>query len=321
MFNVNAILIPLDGSDVAECALAAGITVARRLNAFIHLVRVHTQLPHEVGAEVVTLTPETEREVVAQEEEYLDRIADRLRDEGLAVSTDVVKGAIVPALRAYSDRHGIGLVVMSSHGRGGLSRAVLGSVADDLIRSTLVPVLIVTPRTAARITAGWPGRILVPLDGSELGASAMNLLPVLDPAHGASVLLVSVLQTVPAGINPWVFPPELLVPTIEQRGQELRQYLDRAARRLRSEGFRTGIRVATGCKVAAEILKLAIGKGSDLIVMSTHGAGGIDRVMFGSVADQVLRHANIPVLVVRAVVSQQTVASSAVPREWAKVSA
>ena len=298
MTSVRAILIPLDGSDLAECALAAGVAVARRLNAFVHLVRVHTQLPL-LSAEVVALSPDTEREVLEQEEKYVAGIASRLEAEGLAVSAAVVKGAVVPALSAYADRHGIGLVVMSSHGRGGIRRAILGSVADLLVRTVPIPVLIVNPDMVAAIDEGWPRRILLPQDGSALGASAAGALGVVDPGHAAHLCLATVFQTSFPAMAPWNFQMEPFLEALDQSQDRLRNHLRQTAEKLRSEGYKLTIQVLTGGKVARELLKLGTLRHCDLIVMATHGAGGLDRVMFGSVADQVIRHSRLPVLVIR----------------------
>ena len=309
MRDVKAILIPLDGSDLAECALRAGSTIARRLNAFIHLVRVHTQLPI-LGAEVVALSPETERAVEMDEANYLEGVAARLRADGLAVSGAVINGGIVPTLQDYAERHGIGLVVMTTHGRGGIRRAVLGSVTDQLVRSVPLPVLIVTPAMAPRIDDGWPRRVLLPLDGSPLGASAIKALDQIDPVRCSHLLLTTVLPTPLPAFSPWGFhfEPSLVMPSAED--DRLRAHLKETAEKLRSWGYRTTERVIDGGKVAREILTLAVGCRCDMIVMATHGAGGLDRVMFGSVTDQVIRHSNIPLLVVRPSLEEIT----AIPR-------
>jgi nucleotide-binding universal stress UspA family protein len=298
MRDVRAVLIPLDGSDLAETALLAGSAIARRLNAFIHLVRVHTQLPL-MGAEVVALSPETERAVEQEEESYLEGVAARLRADGLAVSSAVVKGAIVPALQDYAERHGIGLVVMTTHGRGGIRRAVLGSVTDHLVRSIPLPVLIVTPAMAPRIDDGWPRRVLLPLDGSSLGNSAVKALDQIDPLRCSHLILTTVLTTTLPAFSPWGFhfEPSLMMPAAED--DRLRSHLQATAEKLRGGGYRTSVRIMEGGTVAREILTLAVGRQCDLIVMATHGASGLDRVMFGSVTDQVIRHSSIPLLVVR----------------------
>jgi nucleotide-binding universal stress UspA family protein len=261
---------------------------------------VHTQFPlYEVGAGIVTLTQETEREVEKQEERYLEEIAGQLRASGLAVSTEVVKGAIVPTLADYAERHGIGLVVMSSHGRGGIRRAVLGSVTDQLLRMVSLPVLIVTPGMAPRIDDGWPRRVLLPLDGSALGGSAIHALDLVDPLRCSRLLLTTVIPASIPALSPWGYQFEPWIEASSDEEDRLQAHLAQTTERLRVCGYRARSRVMNGGKVAREILKLAIGWHCDMIVMATHGAGGLDRVMFGSVTDQVVRHSSIPVLVVR----------------------
>ena len=300
MSSYSAILIPLDGSGFAESALPAAMSLARRSKAAIHLVRVHSQLPlWDVGAEVVVLSPEMEKETLEYEETYLEQAAGRVRAAGFEVFSSVLKGEIVPAIRDYCRDHAIDLVVITTHGRGGVRRAMLGSVADHLMRTSSVPVLMITTRSAPRITTAWPSRILVPLDGSPHSAASLKQVRALDPDRTARILLTAIVQTIPPTINPWVFPPEFFLETAEHRSLHSRDYLNRTVTELRSEGFRVGGRIELGTKVAREILKVALSKRCDLIVMTTHGAGGMDRVMFGSVADQVIRHSTTPVLVVR----------------------
>jgi nucleotide-binding universal stress UspA family protein len=303
MSGIRAILIPLDGSELAECALPAGISLARRLNAFVHLVRVHTAQPfYELSAEVVALTPENEAEQVTREEGYLEAVAADIRAaERLAVSTAVVKGGIVPALQFYAERHGIGLVVMSSHGHGGLRRALLGSVADHLLRSVTIPVLLITPATPHDMGSDWPRRILLPLDGSGLSESAVDLVESLDPGRTSHLLLTTVSVRQFPSFTPWGLMPETVRPEPEPADPPERAYLERVGGRLKSAGFTVHAHRVEGGKVAREILKLGAARQCDLIVMATHGAGGLDRVMFGSVTDQVVRHSTIPVLAVRPV--------------------
>ena len=304
MTSVRAVLIPLDGSELAECALTAGAGTARRLNAFVHLVRVHTQLPL-MAAEVVALTPQTEREAVEDEERYLEEKAGRLRSMGLAVSTAVVHGAIVPSLKTYIDRHGIGLVVMSSHGLGGIRRAIIGSVTDLLVRTVSVPVLIVNPAMAAAVGEGWPRQILLPLDGSALGASALDALTVVDPLRIAHLSLATVCQPSYPVVGPWSFQMAPFLEAASQWHDYLRDQQRRAAEKLRTDGYNVTTHILTGGKVARELLNLGTMRHCDLIVMATHGAGGMDRVMFGSVADQVIRHSRMPVLVIRPAVEAE----------------
>jgi len=304
MPSVRAILIPLDGSELAECALTAGAVAARRLNACVHLVRVHTQLPL-MAAEVVALSPYTEREVGEEEGKYLESVAARLRMKGLAVSTAVVNGPIVPALKIYIARHGIGLVVMSSHGLGGIRRAIIGSVTDLLVRTVSIPILIVNPAMEVRIGEDWPRHVLLPLDGSARGASAVDALQVIDPESTAHLSLATVFQPSYPPVGPWSFQMAPFLDAANQWQDRLRDQLEETAGKLRTDGYKVSAHVLTGGKIARQILKLGATRRCDLIVVATHGAGGMDRVMFGSVADQVIRHSSLPVLVIRPLTKTQ----------------
>jgi nucleotide-binding universal stress UspA family protein len=300
MPEINSILVPLDGSGLAETALQSAMRLAHRFHAAIHVVRVHQPVAAwDAGAEILAVTPGFEELLVEGEETYLMRIANRIRAEGLAATGSVLTGNLVTAIREYAETHRNDMVVMASHGRGGIRRAMLGSVADSLVRSLTMPVLIVTPRTVSRMTSFWPSRILVPLDGSTLARAAVDQVKALDPLRQAKILLTSVVQTMPPELVPWAVPPQIFHDDVEAREGAARQHLAEVASELRQDGFKVYSRNVTGTKVAREILKLAIWKQCDLIVMATHGAGGIDRVMFGSVTEQVLRHSNIPVMVVR----------------------
>jgi nucleotide-binding universal stress UspA family protein len=152
---------------------------------------------------------------------------------------------------------------------------------------------------APRIDEQWPHRVLLPQDGSELGGSAVDAMKAIDPACHAQVLLTTVFQTNIPPMAPWGFQLEPFLEIVDQNHERLRNHLSRTSERLGAWGFKVYTRILTGGKTAREILKLGTLKRCDLIVMATHGAGGLDRVMFGSVADQVIRHSKIPVLVVR----------------------
>jgi nucleotide-binding universal stress UspA family protein len=145
----------------------------------------------------------------------------------------------------------------------------------------------------------WPRRILVPLDGSPLAESALDQVEALDPRGASELFLTSVIQTMPPAITPWGFPPELMVETSEQREVQAREALQLMVNESRARGRAAHQRIRIGSKVAKEVLRVADQERCDLIAIASHGAGGIDRAMFGSVADQIVRHSHVPVLVLR----------------------
>jgi nucleotide-binding universal stress UspA family protein len=204
-----------------------------------------------------------------------------------------VAAAIVDAA---SERHAE-LIVMSTHGRGGLGRWLWGSVADQVLRRANVPLLLV-PATCERAwTADRPRRILVPLDGSALSEAIVPFVERIAGPLDSEVILLTVVPlpvaaTVGAG---GILPPEELT----ARESEALGQLSPLRTRLESKGLRVRT-LATVGEAADGICRIAGQEVADLIAMSTHGRGGLGRLMFGSVALEVLRQSVLPVLMIRA---------------------
>jgi nucleotide-binding universal stress UspA family protein len=175
----RSILVPLDGSPFAEQALPLALAIGRAARSKVRLVLVH-QLP-AVSLSVEAARFYTSMELAARrsERKYLRGLVARLRGPGEArVVSALLAGPVADILTHYVRDSQTDLVVMSTHGRGPLHRAWLGSVADHLIRNLEVPVLLVRPRERVSAPAGPPGigRIMVPLDGSPLAEAALARL-------------------------------------------------------------------------------------------------------------------------------------------------
>ncbi len=147
------ILVPLDGSELAEQALPMARDLARPSNANIHLIQVVSRQPELAAArggdtsiQAVELTRDLAHQLVearlSRGKEYLEGTAGQLKSEGFEAETAIREGAAVENIVDYSKEHGIDLVVMSSHGYSGIKRLLLGSVTDRVIRSCEVPVLV-----------------------------------------------------------------------------------------------------------------------------------------------------------------------------------
>ncbi len=147
------ILVPLDGSGLAERALPLAQSISQSSNAAIHLVRVVSRLPElEAGRtgnsiQVAELERDAARQLVegriTRGREYIGLVAAQLEKAGIEVTTAMLEGGAAENIVNYTKEHGIDLVVMSTHGFGGLKRLFLGSVTDRVIRSCEVPVLVV----------------------------------------------------------------------------------------------------------------------------------------------------------------------------------
>ncbi len=300
---IHSILVPLDGSTFSEQALPTAASIARRTGATLCLTRVHVPaglLPFGGSTPV-----DAEHEHALREEAttYLERLASRTAEEhDVATSPTLLDGPVVESIDRHAQEVDADLIVMTTHGRSGISRAWLGSVADGLVRLTHRPVLLIRPERTppARLRGGAFRCVLIPLDGSE-AAEAMipAALSVAGPAGIQVRLLQVVLPTTPADH----FAGELAVPfdhtDVEQRTAESEAYLRRVAERMRGKRVDISTRVVTHGQPAVAILEEADRLDVDLIAMATHGRGGVVRLVLGSVADKVLRGASSPLLLLR----------------------
>jgi len=288
---LKTILLPLDGSSLAERALTYVAVLARRCEArviLVQAVQAHT-LPgtDPSGAQF---------EVTSGAEEYLKHASGRLSADGIVTETHVYYNDPVHAILDAATRQRADLIVMSTHGRGGLSRMLYGSVADQILRRARVPVLLVPSIVEHSWPADGPLSLLVPLDGSELATEALHSADLLTEAFGAQLALLRVVQPVS---YPLVGEGYAYVPFDEEAEvADARRYLDDQAARLSGDGVRVSTNVAVG-EPARVIGEIAREQDVDVVVMATHGHGGLSRVILGSVATATLRHTTAPLLLVR----------------------
>jgi nucleotide-binding universal stress UspA family protein len=292
----RSLLVPLDGSAFAEHALPLAASIARRAGASLQVVQAHVPaasfyIGSEFGAEITLDATVRENEAA-----YLDSVVKRLTENiPEQVSRTLVDGLIADAIHEQALAVGADLVVMTTHGRGPLSRFWLGSVADTLVRLLPMPILLVrpqeaTPNLAAEVTVR---RILIPLDGSELAEQILEPATALGRLTQAEYTLLRVLE-------PFIPPPHKLHESLfDHLAREAQVYLDGVAERLRGRSLRVETRVVIDQFAAASILEEARVHAADLIALATHCRGGLPRLLLGSVADKVLRGALTPVLLHR----------------------
>lgn len=276
------LLVPLDGSELAERALPFAEQMARATGATIHLARV--VIPpseHELDAwasEAMYVPSGYYTDMLDSETRhataYLDRIHTQMSTIGLHVRAAPLIGHAASALLDYERNAGIDLVIMSSHGRTGLARVAFGSVADRLLHHGAVPMLLVQ-------AIGDPtglGGVVVPLDGSARAEEVLGIVTSLPQDFLGEVTLLRVIDAP------------------EQRAAADR-YLERVAERLQRAQLVCQCRVEQGDPAAAII---AAAGGTRLVAMTTHGRSGVTRWVLGSVADRVAHGGTSGVLLVRA---------------------
>jgi nucleotide-binding universal stress UspA family protein len=298
----RSILVPLDGSAFAEHALPLAISLARRASATLHLVQVH--VPVLAIDSFNLLDDALNGTLLERERVYLDDITRRVRERApVPVRSSLPTGNVADELIEAARQNVADLIVMTTHGRGALSRFWLGSVADEIVRRGPAPVLLVRPPEGpVDITVEPPvRRVLVPLDGSPLAERV--LLPTVEMAKllGAEFSLIEVVPPVPIlGYDLGGYAAagtDLAV--VEQMEATAHTYMNRVTEWLRARAFSASGRVVIDEQPAPAILEEARTTGCDLIALETHGRRGLSRMLLGSVADKVVRGATCAVLVHR----------------------
>jgi nucleotide-binding universal stress UspA family protein len=301
--SLRTILLPLDGSQFAERALPLATAVARRSGGNLRLALVHRLPAPPATRDAVRVYAAMENAVRKAEHAYLRGIATRAAETlGRPVRSVLLEGPIARALQDYGHEIGADLVVMTTHGRGPVQRAWLGSVADRLLRSLEVPLLLVPPPSPGReTTEGEPTieRVLVPLDGSPRAEAALAPAVAVARLFNAELQLVQVVAPVVVVTEPPSLPTGLDQELTAIRKGAAQDYLDDLAGRLRTEGVPASAMAVLGGGAAVTLLELTRPGQIDLVAIATHGRSGVRRLVLGSVADKLVRAAESPVLVCR----------------------
>lgn len=295
---MRLILVPLDSSLFAERALPVALDLAARHHARVVLVAVHQPtVPVRGGQGAMVFDQRYDQDMRGGLSQYLDETAAKIRADDATVNVDValLDGTPVTAIDAYANEHGADLIVITSHGRTGPARWLLGSVADGLVRTLRRPVLIVRVDEASTESVAMPfQRVLVALDGTEESEAAIARAAAIVGNPNAHFTLLYVSPPLHPVLRLLASANELARDTDEQQA-EARRYLDDAATRAAPLGtMQTAL--AVNLHPAHGIASYAAEEGMDLIVLSTHGRGPVGRAFLGSVADKVVRTAQIPVL-------------------------
>ena len=296
----STIVVPLDGSAFGERALPTAVTLGRRSDATLDLVHVHEPLVPASGAP--TLDTRFESDTERQQLERAIHLADLLTlQDGIKAKATCLHGEVAAALQAYIAERGADLVVMTTHGRGGLSRAWLGSVADELARHSPVPLLLIRPDAECAPGSREPlfRQILVPLDGSPRSEDVLTHAASLGTPGDTEYHLLTVVAP---GTESGLLPDLIAVRSRDLAGQLAEERaraeanLARLAESLREIGAHVETHTTVHGQAAIAILDFIRERAIDLVVLSTHVRSVSERFRMGSIADKVLRGAEVPVL-------------------------
>ena len=296
----KVIMVPTDGSGFDREAIRVALEMAERSNAKVRLVRVlasDTFFGTIPEAEWTPMAVELGRSERASALSELYALAAECRSGFKAdITVDLHGGPVVDVLQGYARRHDVDLIVMSTHGRSGISRLSQGSVTDSLIRHTTIPVLVVKPPT--NYLNPQPGqafkRIVVPLDGSALAEQILPRVLTLGKLEEARISLVQVLVPQPYSQKETLDPN---LPWWDKDVSLAQAYLSRIASRLRRNDLIVTTDIVIGENIAHAIGDFASREKADLIAIATHGRGGLARMLRGSVADAIMLSGRTSMLV------------------------
>lgn len=308
------ILVPLDGSSRAEQALPVAARLAHASSGSIHLLQV-LSLSVEYDGGMAPISLVSEQSVEAEMDvatNYLNSVAVSPALKGIHITTEATFGLPAQCILTTATAREVDLIVLCSHGRTGFLRWSLGSVAHTLAHESKVPLLVLRASEPAsllsRTGATRPLCALVPLDGSELSEAALVpaaylVTALASPTQGA----LHLTQVVPRSL---ATAEESVV--WESR-EEAKTYLTQKAERMQTTAKDLKVALTSSIErendVSSALLSLAehgsegkeaesVGR-CNLIAISTHGRGGMERWVMGSVTERLLTHTTLPMLIVR----------------------
>ncbi len=293
----KAIMVPTKGSAMEYAPLRIAFALAKRFDAEIHLVRVDTApAVMETGTvpPVLLITEQTLREGRRERERELEAAGaawSKLAE--VKVITALLDGPVGPALHDYAETFNMDLIVMASHSRGGLKRITMGSVTDYLIRNTSVPVLVSKESSGITPNVSFP-RIVVPLDGSALAEEIVPTVADLASRLQSTVSLLHVLTPITYSQKAIMQPG---LPWWDDDIAQAEAYLADKQAYLTEKGLTVTREIVISDNVPAAIVDYTIRIRGDLLAIATRGVGGMSRLVFGTVADEITRKSPTSVLV------------------------
>ena len=292
------ILVPLDGSTLAEAALPAAALLAQKFGATVTLIHViEKNAPQEVHGQAHLRN-------AAEATVYLTEVSRRCVPAGIPVDTHVHTAEVSDVASSIVEHAGElthDLIVMCTHGRGRALRLLLGSIAQKVVALGSLPVLIIRPDEKGNTASFSCTALLVPLDGGEDHEQALPVARALAQACGAALHLALVIPSFGTLSGPMTVTSRLLPGTtarmLELSAEEADVYLAAQMATLKRDGFSGSAQVRRGDPAHA-IADSARELQADAIVLATHGKSGMEAFWTGSVAHKVCSHCNVPLLLV-----------------------
>lgn len=294
----DRILVPLDGSSLAECVLPHVIVIAQAFDAQVTLLRVLEQ-PH--GSALMQAIDPLEWQLIKTEAEvYLNEVTTRLQNRGLKVQGMLKEGQAANSIIDFAHRNDINLIILSSHGQSGLSGWNVSSIVQKIVLLAYTSLLIVRAYQSAHKDLASLGyqKIMVPLDGSQRAENVLPLTMLLSRFYGSQLLLTHMVHKPDMLSRTTLSPAEIrLVNKItEHNRKEAKQYLEEICSRS-MEGVNIRLYINEGN--SSDLHNVVELEGIDLVVLGAHGYSGNPKRPYGSVALNFIVYGTTSLLIVQ----------------------
>ena len=295
--HLKSLLVPRDFSETANRALDYAVAMAAQFGARVNLLHVVESRRNFIAStEPGSIHSQWDRQIVQESKDHLNQLAQDKIDELIPVNVEVQAGRAYRKICEAAQRLDSDLVVISTHGFTGLKHLFLGSTAERVVRHAPCSVLVVREHTTNPTKLELkPNRILVPTDFSKPASKALHYALDLAREFQAEIQLLYVVPMYYPASDEMLRDIAILEADLQKAGEK---DLAKLVKSIRAKGTKLQTLTRRG-RPATEITEAAKELNCDLIVISTHGLTGWDRVFLGSTTEEVVRHAGCPVLVVR----------------------
>ena len=315
---LDPILVPLDGSLLAECVLPHARAIAQAFNSRVMLLRGLDRNQAAEKAQLFDLLNWQINKTGAKL--YLEKASTRLQKSGLRVEATVLEGLVAESITDFAQSQGMKLIILSSHGRCGLSQWGISSVTQKIIFSAPTSLLIIRAHqpTASDLDEHLYTRIMVPLDGSRRAENVLPMVTALARFHHSRIHLVHVVRAPEmARQMPLVREDvDLSNRVIARNREEAVRYLDQVRQHSSLEGIDVETHLLSGDSAASALHEFADQERIDLVALSAHGYSGNNRWPYGSMVDNFILYSKVPLIIVQDLPpKEEPVVSEMVPRE------
>lgn len=292
----DSILVPLDGSLLAECVLPQVVSIGQAFNGQIMLIQVLDKNPAGSSGQLFDLLNWQINKTEAKL--YLDRVCTRLKKSGVQVKTTILEGPVVESITDFTQNHGIKLVILSTHGHSGLKKWEISSVTYKIILSAPTSVLLIR---APQVKEQRYERILVPLDGSWRAENVLPMVTQLARFHKSQVQIVHVVKTPEMARH---MPPvqadiDLSDQIVARNREEALHYLDQVQLRSPLSGIDIHSHLIISNDPIAALHELVERENIDMVALSAHGFSGNNQWPYGSLVNNFILYGKVPLLIVQ----------------------